>query len=221
MRRHIDRVAAKFPPLKYALQIQDRYEALHGNVSANSITLTAFLALFALTLLAVALVGYLDRSDVDIAAEITKWLGLSGDAADLVTNAVRTASNSARFATVIGFEEGTDGFQTVAGHFRTLLQLRHEGFDFGRLERPRPVVVPQPEQQVDGQRSGPDHPGCHGVHVPIIYVLSVHPLDEAGYPPVETDSRGRPTRDDANVSGETMHARVGGIKAWRWTAVRC
>lgn len=140
MRRHIDRVAAKFPPLKYALQIQDRYEALHGNVSANSITLTAFLALFALTLLAVALVGYLDRSDVDIAAEITKWLGLSGDAADLVTNAVRTASNSARFATVIGFVGVLTIGTSFAGAIATSYNLAWDVKNRGLIERARALV---------------------------------------------------------------------------------
>jgi membrane protein len=103
LRGRIDRLAARVPPLRYLLAVLDRYGDLHGNVAANSITLMGFLALFAVTLLAVAVVGYLDRANVDVAAGIARWLGLTGDAADVVTRAVGTARRSARFATVIGF----------------------------------------------------------------------------------------------------------------------
>jgi len=103
LRGRVDRVAERVPPLAYALRVIDRYNDIHGNVNANSITLTAFLALFAFTLLAVAAVGFLDRTNIDVAKEITKALGLSGDAAKVVTNAVNTARKSARFASVVGF----------------------------------------------------------------------------------------------------------------------
>jgi membrane protein len=103
LRGRVDRVAERVPPLAYALRVIDRYNDVHGNVVANSITLTAFLALFALTLLAVAAVGFLDRTSVDVAEEITDALGLSGDAAKVVTSAVETARDSARFATIVGF----------------------------------------------------------------------------------------------------------------------
>ena len=103
LRGRVDRVAERGPPRAYALRVIDRYNEIHGNVNANSITLTAFLALFAVTLLAVALIGFLDTTNVDVAKEITKALGLSGDAAKVVTNAVNTARKSARFASVVGF----------------------------------------------------------------------------------------------------------------------
>jgi membrane protein len=103
LRGRVDRVAERVPPLAYSLRVHDRYNDVHGNVVANSITLTAFLALFALTLLAVAAVGFLDRTNVEVAKEITEALGLSGDAAKVVTQAVGTARDSARFATMIGF----------------------------------------------------------------------------------------------------------------------
>ena len=47
--------------------------------------------------------GFLDATNVNIAKEITKALGLSGDAEKVVTNAVNTARKSARFASVVGF----------------------------------------------------------------------------------------------------------------------
>ena len=140
VRGRIDRIADRVPPLRYALSIQDRYEALHGNVSANSITLTAFLALFAITLLGVALVGYLDRTDVNVAKSITSWLGLSGDAARVVTEAVNTASNSARFATVIGFVGVITIGTSFAGAIATSYNIAWGVKNRGLVERLRALV---------------------------------------------------------------------------------
>lgn len=131
VRGRIDRIADRFPPLKYALAIQDRYEHLHGNVSANSITLTAFLALFAITLLAVAVIGYIDAANVDVAKAITHWLGLTGDAAQVVTDAVNTARTSTRFATVVGFigvvTIGTSFGGSIASSYNIAWGVRNRG----------------------------------------------------------------------------------------------
>ena len=140
VRGRVDRVADRFPPLRYFLDIQNRYERLHGNVSANSITLTAFLALFAITLLAVAALGYLDRSNVDVAKAITDGLGLSGDASKVVTDAVNTASKSARFATVVGFlgviTIGTSFSNSIATSYNIAWGVRNRGL----VERLRGLV---------------------------------------------------------------------------------
>ncbi len=140
VRGRIDRIADRFPPLKYALDIQDRYGQLHGNVSANSITLTAFLALFAITLLAVAVIGYIDRANVDVAKAITQWLGLSGDAARVVTDAVSTARTSTRFATVVGFigvlTIGTSFGGSIATSYNIAWGVRNRGL----IERLRSLV---------------------------------------------------------------------------------
>lgn len=140
VRGRIDRIAERFPPLRYALDIQDRYEAIHGNVSANSITLTAFLALFAVTLLAVAVVGFLDRTNIDVAQEITQWLGLSGDAAEVVSDAVNTASNSARFATVIGFLSVITIGTSFSGAIATSYNIAWGVKNRGLIERLRGLV---------------------------------------------------------------------------------
>jgi membrane protein len=131
VRGRIDRIADRFPPLKYALDIQDRYGQLHGNVSANSITLTAFLALFAITLLAVAVIGYIDAANVDVAKSITQWLGLTGDSAQVVTDAVATARTSARFATAVGFlgvlTVGTSFGNSIASSYNIAWGVRNRG----------------------------------------------------------------------------------------------
>jgi len=140
LRGRVDRVAERVPPLAYALRVIDRYNDIHGNVVANSITLTAFLALFALTLLAVAAIGFLDQTNIDVAKEITKALGLSGDAAKVVTQAVNTARKSARFATVVGFigvvTIGTSFTNAIATAYNVAWGVRGRGL----IDRARGLV---------------------------------------------------------------------------------
>jgi len=140
LRGRFVRVAERVPPLAYALRVIDRYNDIHGNVVANSITLTAFLALFALTLLAVAAIGFLDQTNVDVAKEITKALGLSGDAAKVVTQAVNTGRKSARFATVVGFigvvTIGTSFTNAIATAYNVAWGVRGRGL----IDRARGLV---------------------------------------------------------------------------------
>jgi membrane protein len=140
LRARIDRIAARVPPLAYLLRVQDRYSELHGNVSANAITLNAFLALFAITLLAVAVIGYLDASNIDVASSITDWLGLRGDTADVVTNAVETARDSARFATIAGVLGVVTIGTSFAGAIATAYNIAWGVKNRGLVERLRALV---------------------------------------------------------------------------------
>lgn len=92
MRRIIERVRA----------IAQRYGELNGRVSAAAITLYGLFALFALCVLAVALVGIVATGNDDVAADIVSWLGLHGDAATTVIDAVNTAQHSAKVASIVG-----------------------------------------------------------------------------------------------------------------------
>ena len=82
--------------------IYQRYNQLNGRTTAAAITLYGFLALFALAVVAVAIVGFLSSGNDHVAADIVNWLGVTGTAAKVVTDAVDAASNSARVASVIG-----------------------------------------------------------------------------------------------------------------------
>ena len=92
MRRNFERLRA----------IAQRYGELNGRLSAAAITLYGFLALFALCVLAVALVGILATGNDHVADDIVSWLGLHGDAATTVTDAVNTAQQSAKVASIVG-----------------------------------------------------------------------------------------------------------------------
>ena len=92
MRGTIERVRA----------IARRYSELNGRVSAAAITLYGLFALFALCVLAVAVVGLVASDNDHVAQDIVSWLGLHGDAASTVIDAVNTAQHSAKVASVVG-----------------------------------------------------------------------------------------------------------------------
>jgi membrane protein len=84
------------------LAVHQRFSELHGSQMATAITLTAFLTLFPLALVAIAVLGFVQASSGDVADRLVDNLGLTGDAARTVTDAIGTAEQSRRLASVIG-----------------------------------------------------------------------------------------------------------------------
>src|SRR4029079_98255 len=64
-------------------------------------TLCGLFALFALCVLAVAVVGIIASDNDHVAEDIVSWLGLHGDAATTVIDAVNTAAHSAKVASIV------------------------------------------------------------------------------------------------------------------------
>lgn len=102
------KLAAAYDPavlrrgLDWCIDLQRRYSAAHGQVLAAGITLYGFLALFALLVLAVAVLGFLSDGNADLAHNITSELGLHGHAARVVTTSVDSARRSRGVTTVVG-----------------------------------------------------------------------------------------------------------------------
>ena len=92
----------RLPGASTLVEVQRRYVEIRGNALAASITLYFFLALFAVTVLAIALLGFLSADGAHLARTLPSQLGLSGSAAKLVHDAVDTARRSRRVATVVG-----------------------------------------------------------------------------------------------------------------------
>lgn len=84
-----------------AVRMQDRFGEVHGGYLAAAITLAAFLSIFPLLLLGVAVVGYLSLG-ADVPTQVISRLGLSGEAAAAVTSAVETAQKSRKGALGVG-----------------------------------------------------------------------------------------------------------------------
>ena len=85
------------------MAVKDRFDELEGGVVAAAVTLSIFVSLFPALLVGTAIVGFIANGRVDLASDIIDRLGLSGAAADVMTEAIASAQQSRRAATVIGF----------------------------------------------------------------------------------------------------------------------
>ena len=94
----LDRRAA----VRAGRDIQRRYVQARGSALAASISLYGFLALFAVTVLAIAVLGFVSAGNANVAQTLTRQLGLTGQAARTVHEAVNTARNKRGVATVVG-----------------------------------------------------------------------------------------------------------------------
>ena len=61
--------------------MQERYGDLHGNNIAAAMTFQAFVSLFPLLLVAVAVIGWVAGDGTNVAGRVIGELGLNGDAA--------------------------------------------------------------------------------------------------------------------------------------------
>ncbi|MGQ0803856.1 MAG: YihY/virulence factor BrkB family protein [Actinomycetota bacterium] len=98
----LERLGERWGWLGWALAVHKRYGELYGNQMASAVTLTAFLTLFPLVLVGIAVIGFLSVGSDDLPERIVENLGLTGRAADTITDAVGTAERSRRLASVVG-----------------------------------------------------------------------------------------------------------------------
>ncbi len=99
----LDRVAQRFPWFEPVAAVQRRFGEVGGNFLAAAFTFTAFLSLFPLLLVGVAVLGFISAgSDTDIAQKIVTELGLTGQAAEMLTDTIHAAEDSRRAASIVG-----------------------------------------------------------------------------------------------------------------------
>jgi membrane protein len=109
----LDRIATKLPFLKPVAAVQRRYGEVGGNQLAAAFTLQAFLSIFPLILVGLAVLGFMAAhshgvtSGVtgkgDLAGRLVDQLGLQGESAKMMTDAVHAAERSRKAASVVGF----------------------------------------------------------------------------------------------------------------------
>jgi membrane protein len=95
-------LARRWAWVRTALRVHERFGEVHGGYLASAVTLTAFLSLFPLLLVAVAVLGFVAAGSADVPARIIENLGLTGDAATLVTDAIARAEDTRAAALGIG-----------------------------------------------------------------------------------------------------------------------
>lgn len=100
----LDKIADRLPFLKPLAAVQRRYGEVGGNQLAAAFTLQAFLSLFPLMLVAIAVLGFLAvGSQTDVPGRLIDQLSLKGESARMVTDAVNSAKSSRKTASVVGF----------------------------------------------------------------------------------------------------------------------
>ncbi|MGH9281236.1 MAG: YihY/virulence factor BrkB family protein [Acidimicrobiales bacterium] len=102
LKAKLEELGRRFKPLGIALAMQQRYSEVRGNNVAAAVTLQAFLSLFPLMLVIVAVVGFVSNGGADVASSVISALGLTGEAAHAVQEAVMTAERSRKAASVVG-----------------------------------------------------------------------------------------------------------------------
>jgi membrane protein len=110
----LDRIATKLPFLKPVAAVDRRYGDVGGNQLAAAFTLQAFLSIFPLLLVGLAVLGFVSAHSHGVASEVTggqadlagrlvEQLGLQGESAKMMTDAVHAAERSRKAASIIGF----------------------------------------------------------------------------------------------------------------------
>lgn len=84
------------------IRVQERFAEVHGSYLASAVTLTAFLSLFPLLLVAVAILGFVAAGQEDLPAKVIENLGLTGDAARIVTDSIGRAERTRGAALGLG-----------------------------------------------------------------------------------------------------------------------
>ena len=99
----LDRIATKAPFLKPVAAVQRRYGDVGGNQLAAALTLQAFLSIFPLILVGIAVLGFVAAgSQTDLAGRLVDNLGLRGESARMLTDAVAAAESSRKAASIVG-----------------------------------------------------------------------------------------------------------------------
>ncbi len=88
--------------LGVALDVHERVDETNGGSTASAATIQFFVALFPLLLVAIAIVGFVTSGNDDLTGDIIDALGLEGTAAQTVENAIGTAQQSRRAASIVG-----------------------------------------------------------------------------------------------------------------------
>jgi membrane protein len=110
----LDRIATRLPFLKPVAAVQRRYGDVGGNQLAAAFTLQAFLSIFPLIIVGLAVLGFVSAhshgvatgvtgGQGDLAGRLVEQLGLQGESATMMTDAVHAAERSRKAASIVGF----------------------------------------------------------------------------------------------------------------------
>ena len=102
MMEKLRRLGGRWPWLGRLLDVHERVGEINGGFAASAITVTIFLSIFPLLLVAISVVGFLNAGNEDLAGDVVDKLGLTGQGAQAMTDALQKASDSRQAASIIG-----------------------------------------------------------------------------------------------------------------------
>jgi membrane protein len=97
-----ERWRARWPWLDRALAVQERFGAISGGPLSSSIALATFVSLFPLLLVLIAVVGFVSAGRAGFTSDVVSELGLQGEAAQAVEDAIVIAEDSRQAASILG-----------------------------------------------------------------------------------------------------------------------
>lgn len=98
----LKRLAERWPWLRVPLGVQEKVGEVNGGPTASAATLTFFVAIFPLIIVAIAVIGFVAAGNEDFTTNLIDDLGVDGSAADAIDRAVANAQDSRQAASVIG-----------------------------------------------------------------------------------------------------------------------
>ncbi len=93
---------ASVPVLGWLLRVQERFGEIKGTALANGIALQTFISIFPLIIVAIAVVGFVSADDPMFGRDVVNELGLTGEEADSMIEAIDNAKDSRQAASVVG-----------------------------------------------------------------------------------------------------------------------
>lgn len=125
----------RWPRLDAVLSVNDRFGAIGGGPLASSIALAAFVSLFPLLLVIIAVIGFISSGDSGFATSLIGDLGLRGRAAETVQDAITTAEGSRKAASIIGLVGLLSSGLGVVGSLQTALNAAWQVKGRGLVDR--------------------------------------------------------------------------------------
>lgn len=93
---------ASVPVLGWLLRVQERFGEIKGTALANGIALQTFISIFPLIIVAIAVVGFVSADDPTFGRDVVNELGLTGEEADSMIEAIENAKDSRQAASIVG-----------------------------------------------------------------------------------------------------------------------
>jgi membrane protein len=103
LKERLARLRERSRQVDTVMTVNERVGIVGGGPLSAALALAAFVSLFPLVLVGIAIVGFVSAKDVNLAAETVERLGLSGQAAETLLDAFQAAERTRRGATIIGF----------------------------------------------------------------------------------------------------------------------